>query len=66
MVTKSRKANPGKKKKIKVLKLDKETIKDLTKDQAREIKGASLFSVVGCCLKATVVGCCLDTVTAGH
>ena len=41
MVTKSKKAEPGKKKRIKVLKLDKETIKNLTKDQAREIKGAS-------------------------
>jgi hypothetical protein len=42
MVTKSKKADPGKKKRIKVLKLDKETIKDLTKDQAMGIRGASL------------------------
>lgn len=48
MVSKSKKENAGKKKKIKVLKLDKETVKDLTKDQTRGVKGGLIgLSLVG-------------------
>ena len=39
MVTKSRKPNPGKKKKIKVLSLKKETVKDLTGTDAKRVRG---------------------------
>lgn len=42
MVTKSKKEGSGKKKKVNVLQLNKETVKNLTPDQAREIKGGSL------------------------
>ena len=48
MVSKSKKGNVSKKKKIKVLKLDKETVKDLTKDQSRGVKGGVIgLSLVG-------------------
>lgn len=40
MVSKSKKEIAGKKKKIKVLNLKKETIKDLANDEAKGIKGA--------------------------
>ena len=41
MVTKSEKPGSGKIKKVKVLQLNKETVKNLTPDQARKVKGAS-------------------------
>jgi hypothetical protein len=41
MVTKSKKVSTGKKKKIKVLNLNKETVRELTSREAREIRGAS-------------------------
>jgi hypothetical protein len=43
MVTKSRKANAGKKKKIKVLSLKKETVKDLTSDEEKRVKGGTAY-----------------------
>lgn len=42
MVTKSKKEGSGKKRKVKVLQLNKETVRNLTPDQAKKIKGASL------------------------
>ena len=39
MVTKSKKENVGKKKKIKVLNLKKETVKNLTDDESKRVKG---------------------------
>jgi hypothetical protein len=41
MVTKSKKASAGKKRKTKVLNLNKETVRDLTADKARRVKGGS-------------------------
>ena len=43
MVTKSRKANAGKKKKVKVLSLKKETVKDLTSDEEKRVKGGTAY-----------------------
>jgi len=43
MVTKSRKANAGKKKKIKVLSLKKETVKDLTSHREKRVKGGLAY-----------------------
>ena len=43
MVTKSRKANPGKKKKVKVLSLKKETVKDLTSNEEKRVKGGTAY-----------------------
>lgn len=43
MVTKSKKANAGKKKKIKVLSLKKETVKDLTSDEGKRVKGGTAY-----------------------
>ena len=39
MVTKSKKEGAGKKRKVKVLNLNKETIRDLTGSDARRVKG---------------------------
>jgi hypothetical protein len=47
MVTKSKKEGSGKKRKIKVLQLNKETVKNLTPDQAKGVKGASLTHATG-------------------
>ncbi len=48
MVSKSKKENAGKKKKVKVLNLDRETVKDLTSDQKKGIKGGLIgLSLVG-------------------
>ena len=41
MVTKSKKVSTGKKKKIKVLNLNKETVRKLTSREAKEIRGAT-------------------------
>ena len=41
MVRKSKQENAGKKKKIKVLSLKKETVKDLTRDEASGVKGGT-------------------------
>lgn len=41
MVTKSKEVSTGKEKKIKVLKLNKETVRKLTSREAREIRGAT-------------------------
>ena len=48
MVTKSKKAGSGKIKKVKVLELNKETVKNLTPDQARKVKGATLIRGMEC------------------
>jgi hypothetical protein len=45
MVSKSKKENAGKKKKIKVLSLNKETVKDLKDDEAKNVKGGVLISL---------------------
>lgn len=42
MVTKSKKGGKGRARNIKVLQLNKETVKNLTPDQARKIRGGSL------------------------
>jgi hypothetical protein len=43
----AKKKNSGKKKgKIKVLKLKKETVKNLTSDEARRVKGGQRMSVI--------------------
>jgi hypothetical protein len=47
MVTKSKKVSTGKKKKIKVLNLNKETVRELTSREAREIRGATLIHGTG-------------------
>jgi hypothetical protein len=48
MVSKSKKENAGKKKKIKVLNLNKESVKDLTSDQTKRVKGGLIsLSLVG-------------------
>ena len=47
MVSKSKKENAGKKKKIKVLNLNKETVKNLTDEEARGVKGADSYYVYG-------------------
>ena len=48
MVSKPKKANAGKKKKIKVLNLNKESVKDLTSDQTKRVKGGIIgLSLVG-------------------
>ncbi len=48
MVAKPKKENAGKKKKIKVLNLDKETVKDLTGEQTKRVKGGLIgLSLVG-------------------
>ena len=48
MVSKNRTENARKKKKIKVLNLDKETVEDLTGEQTKQIKGGLIgLSLVG-------------------
>ncbi len=48
MVSKTKKESAGKKKKIKVLTLDKETVKDLTNDQTRGVRGGIIgLSLIG-------------------
>jgi len=48
MVSKSKKEHAGKKKKIKVLNLEKETVKDLTGEQKKGVKGGLIgLSLVG-------------------
>ena len=46
MVSKSKKENAGKKK-IKVLNLNKETVKDLTDDEAKRVKGGTTTCLIG-------------------
>ena len=43
MVSKSKKENAGKIKKIKVLNLKKETVKDLTDDESKGVKGGDSY-----------------------
>jgi len=65
LVTKSKKEDAGRKK-IKVLKLNKETIKNLTTDQAKEIKGATICpsSPTGNCqIPSCTYGCTLPIKT---
>ena len=48
MVSKPKKQDAGKKKKIKMLNLKKETVKDLTGEQAKRVKGGLIgLSLVG-------------------
>ena len=47
MVSKSKKENAGKKKKVKVLNLKKETVKNLTDDQAKRVKGGTTVCLIG-------------------
>jgi hypothetical protein len=48
MVSKSKKEHAGKKKKIKVLNLNKESVKDLTSDQTKRVKGGIIgLSLLG-------------------
>ena len=49
MVSRTKKQSAGKKKKIKVLTLKKDTVKDLTGPEARKVKGGiiGLLSLVG-------------------
>ena len=48
MVSKSKKEKAGRKKKIKVLNLNKESVKDLTSDQTKRVKGGIIgLSLVG-------------------
>ena len=66
MVTKSKKEDAGRKKKIKILTLNKETIKNLTTDQAQEIRGASTCpsSQTGNCqIPSCTYGCTLPIKT---
>ena len=49
MVTKSRKGKPGTKKKVKVLNLNKETVKDLTGNESKGVKGGTSVCVTGSC-----------------
>ena len=48
MVTKSRKPSPGKKKKVKVLSLKKETIKNLTGTEAKRVRGGTVNLTLDC------------------
>ena len=47
MVSKSKKENAGKKKKVKVLNLNKETVKNLTDDEAKRVKGGTTVCLIG-------------------
>ena len=47
MVTKSKKEDAGKKKKIKVLNLKKETVKNLTDDESKRGKGGTTQCLIG-------------------
>ena len=47
MVTKSNKENAGKKKQIKVLNLKKETVKNLTDDESKRVKGGTTQCLIG-------------------
>jgi natural product precursor len=48
MVSKAKKENAGKKKKIKVLNLNKETVKNLTDNETKDVKGGAIsLSLVG-------------------
>ncbi len=48
MVSKSKKENVGKKKKIKVLNLNKESVKNLTSEHAKGVKGGKIgLSLIG-------------------
>jgi natural product precursor len=47
MVSKSKKENAGKKKKIKVLNLNKETVKNLTDNEAKRVKGGTTACLIG-------------------
>jgi hypothetical protein len=47
MVSKSRKENAGKKQKVKVLNLKKETVKNLTDAQAKRVKGGTTTCLIG-------------------
>ena len=43
MVSRAKKENAGKKKKIKVLNLNKETVKNLNDDEAKGVKGGDIY-----------------------
>ena len=47
MVSKSKKQTAGKKKKIKVLNLNKETVKNLTDEEAKHVKGGTTLCLIG-------------------
>ena len=47
MVTKSKKENAGKKKQIKVLNLKKETLRNLTDDESKHVKGGTTRCLIG-------------------
>jgi natural product precursor len=47
MVSKSKKESAGKKKKIKVLNLNKETVKNLTDDEAKHVMGGTTTCLIG-------------------
>jgi len=48
MVTKSKKANSSKKRKVKVLSLTKETVKDLSGGERKRVKGGAIATLNSC------------------
>ena len=69
MVTKSRKANSSKKRKVKVLSLTKETVKDLSGGERKRVKGGAIATLNSCQAVKSAIGTLStggNTLSAGH